>query len=120
MTLESLTTQDEVTVQVATESTDNQMGADYSWADVATLSCLVQTPGANESQKYKARGMEFTHTVFFSTRPALSQRNRFKWTDPFGSVVYLRILDQYGQGRPGEYFLWVVDCSQETTRRETG
>jgi hypothetical protein len=123
MSVEALCQGDEVIRQVATTTRGSLGGQARGWTDVGTaLDCLVQTPGAGESRKYDARGQRFSHQVFFAEDPALSVNHRLKWTvraeATLAVPIYLRVLDCYPEGRPGEDFLWIADCEVETMRTE--
>lgn len=115
MSILSLTSQDTVVVQSLTATTGAAMGVAEAWADGATVDCLVQTVDAQESLAYSDRGMKFTHEVFFSSDPALTNAHRLKWK----TTHFLRVLSLYVEGRPGTDLLWVARCSEETTRRES-
>lgn len=103
-------------------------GPSRTFTDGLTLDCTIQTMGADEARKYEARGSKYLYNVFFSSDPTLTVNNRLKWTVRANvafatdSEIYLRVLDCYPEGRPGaegEDMLWVADCEQETTRKET-
>lgn len=122
MSVESLCTGDIVIKQTAANTRGPSGDSVRTYSDTATLNCLIQTVSASESQKYLAKGSRFSHYVFFSADPSLTVNHRLKWTSRAGATlatpIYLRVLDCYPEGRPGEDLLWVADCEYETTRSE--
>lgn len=123
MSIEELCQGDVVTKQVAAHTLGPSLDDVRTWSDVAALDCLIQTTSASESLKYSASGVQFSQIVMFSADPGLTKNHRLKWTTRAGVVlavpIYLRVLDCYPEGIPGEDQLWIADCSYETTRSES-
>lgn len=123
MSIAALCQGDQVIKQAASRASGAMGGPSNTWSDSgAALDCLIQTMGADELRKYNARGSKYHRTVFFSSDVALTAGNRLKWTVEANATlavpVYLRVLDYYTEGRPGESMLWIADCEVETTRPE--
>lgn len=122
MPIEDLTTGDIAVKQTAAHAIGPSGDDVQTWSDTAALACLIQTVGGSDSQKYAARGSQFNYNAFFSTNPGLTTNNRLKWTTRAGvaltTPIYLRVLDCYSEGPPGEDQLWIADLSQETMRSE--
>lgn len=122
MSIESLTQGDTVVKQSSTVAIGESGGQVPTWSDAGSLTCTIQTPGASETRDYAARGMRLTHWAFFNSDPSLTNGNRLRWTVRAGVTlsvpIYLRVLDCYPEGRPGENMLWVADLEQVTTRPE--
>jgi hypothetical protein len=122
MSIASLCTGDIVVKQAFTHTAGPSMDDIRDPVDIATLSCLVQIPSARELAAYAARGSAFSHWVFFSADPSLTVNNRLKWTVQANVTLpapkYLRVLDCYPEGRPGENMLWIADCELQTIRAE--
>lgn len=124
MSVAALATGDTVIPQAATHTVGASFGDARTYlVDGTALDCMVQTMGASEAKAYSARGSKYLFWVFFSADPALTVNSRLKWTVEKGNtlspVKYLRILDCYSEGRPGEDFMWVADCELVTTRGES-
>jgi hypothetical protein len=111
MSLESLSSQESVTVSRQTASTGAAWGQSTATESSRTLVCRVETLGAREIQAYQARGQNATHRVMFYFDPAITKQDIIAWGDKT-----LKVVDAYQQGRPGELMLWIVDCDHETTR----
>lgn len=122
MSVSDLATGDTVVKQSETNSTGTSWGNSPSFTDGSSLDCMIQTAAASESGKYANRGMAFTHEAFFAADPGLTNQNRLKWTVKAGTTLstprYLRVLDVYTEGRPGEDELWVAELSEEQTRHD--
>jgi hypothetical protein len=123
MSLDLLCTGDTIIPQTETGTTGEAFGTEYSYTDGTALDCLVQSVGAAESAAQGTRGQRTTYNLFFTSNPGLTQGKRLKWTHHAGvalsAPVFLRVLDQYDEGRPAEaQWLWVVDAQEDTTRRE--
>ena len=124
MSIASMATGDTVVPQVESTEIGEGGGLEFSHTDGTALDCLVQTMSADEDVRYAARGQRNRYVVFFASNPGLSQDDRIKWThqggNAFASAKYLRVLDQYSEGRPGagNQMLWIVDAEESTTRQE--
>lgn len=122
MSIESLTTGDIVIRQTATTTRGESGGQVQVWSDAGRLDCMIQTASAGETLRYDAQGMRLTHWGFFSVDPGLTKNDRLLWVTKAGRAlsnpIYLKVLDCYAEGRPGEDLLWVADLEQETTRSE--
>jgi len=124
MTIASMATGDTVVPQTETSSVGEAGGIEYSYEDGTALDCLVQTMGADEAIKYGTRGQRNLYTIFFASNPELNQGYRLKWTHQggtaFSTAKYLRVLDQFSEGRPGagNPLLWIVECEESTPRQE--
>lgn len=118
MSIEDLTKGDTVVRETATHAVSSSGDDVRTWVAGASLECLVQTMGASEAQRYAVNGSRFLYNVFFSADPSLTRNNRLKWATRAGASlstpIYLKVLDCYPEGIPGEDQLWVADCEQET------
>lgn len=119
MSIEDLTKGDTVVKETATPTVSSRGDQSRSWSAGGSLECTVQTMSARDAEKYAAGGSSFFYSVFFSANPSLTRNNRLRWTVRAGvslsPPIYLKVLDCYPEGPPGEDQLWVADCSQETT-----
>jgi len=114
MSIQDLCDNDTIVKQTETATTGTSFGVAESYADTATLDCLVQEMSADEILQYAARGMEVTHFVYFSTDPGISNQHRLKWS----GERFLRVRGAFKEGRPGESLLWIVLAEEVTTRHE--
>jgi hypothetical protein len=124
MSVEALCTGDKVVKQEAAITKGGMGGQARSFSDVgAAIDCLVQDVGRGQSVMFEARGQRHSHEVFFSSDVQLTTNNRLKQTvsgnRALSVPVYLRVLAYYSEGRPGENYLWIAACEQETTRPES-
>jgi hypothetical protein len=121
MSIASLCTGDTVIKETAAHSIGAAGGDTKTWSGTTEYDCLVQTEGLS-STRFAARGEKKMHFVFFSSDVSLTVNNRLKWTVKAGATlavaIYLRVLDYYSEGRPGEDLLWIAECEMETGRRE--
>lgn len=122
MSIESLCEGDTVVKQTESNTVGTAFGNTPTYADGATLDCLVQTAEAAEAMGFATRGMKYTHIAFFSTDPSLTNQNRLKWTvrgnEALAAALFLRVLAVETEGRPGESLLWFAFCSEDTSRRD--
>lgn len=103
-----------VDIQVQSSEVDDSWSVVESFTNVAAgVECLVQEMDSREQLEYAARGLSVTHDVFFAADPQVDATNRLKWGDR-----YLRVRQSYKEGRPGEFFLWVVQAEFVATRPE--
>jgi len=118
-----MATGDTVVQQSETTVIGEGGGLEFSYTDGDGLDCLVQTMSADEEVRYAARGQRNRYVIFFASNQGLSQDDRLKWThqggNAFASPKYLRVLDQYSEGRPGagNQMLWIVDAEESTVRQ---
>lgn len=119
-----MATGDTIVPQSETSAIGEGGGIEYSYTDGTALDCLVQTMDADQAIQYGARGQRNLYNLFFASNPSLSQNKRIKWTHQGGTALstakYLRVLDQYSEGRPGSgsQLLWIVDAEEVTPRQE--
>jgi len=127
MSIKTMTRGDTVFINAMTQSnTDAFSNKGRSWAaDSGTgVACRVETLSASEVQKYRAQGMSLSHRVYFSADQSLSVNDhRLHWTKTNGNrdtiSKYLRVKGAYIENNPrGRLKLYVVDCDQETERRD--
>lgn len=123
MSLDLLCTGDTIVPQTESVTTGEAFGVVYSYTDGTALDCLVQSVNASESEQQATRGQRTRYNLFFVSNPSLTQGKRLKWTHHAGTAlttpIFMRVLSQYDEGRPGEdQWLWVVDAEEDTTRRE--
>lgn len=122
MSLTDLCTGSIASVQLAA----NTMGAmgdnDPAYADTGTtVEFGLQSATVQESLRYSARGEEKIYNAFFSSDPSLTPQNRLKVTQWMGvtqsPAKFLRVLNSDTEGPPGEAWLWIVVCREDTLER---
>ena len=114
MTVESLTSEHVVTIQVQSETMDDSWTVVEAFTNVAVdVKCLVQEMDSREQLEYAARGLSVTHDVYFAADPEVTSKHRLLWEGK-----YLRVHGAYKEGRPGEFFLWIVQAEWVQTRPE--
>lgn len=120
MSIEDLTSVDTVTPQTETVTIGASGGVNESYADGASLTCLVQEVSSRERLDYAARGLDVDFVLYFSTEPSISNNRRLKLVTVGGAADgrICRVTGAYKEGRPGEALLWVVLVAFVPTRQE--
>lgn len=112
MSIESLCSQDTVSVQVETAGTGAEFGVSVTLGTASSKDCLVQKLDSAEVLDYESRGLRVTHILFFSTNPSIGRQHRVTLSDS----TKLEVTGAYSEGRPGTDLLWVVLGNSVTTR----